>query len=181
MRPWAWSQISIKPNFLGSERERHSKLKTQRVTGCSTPLGGGEKGLWAGAWCNLGIIFDEGLMLAERSGAQLFSTVLRRSLDCCPFSFETWSGGLQTVTMSWSTAMCSKLGWWSWLNARSRHRMQLETFSGGRGLEFFFQCSIMLFEEIELDVNIKDWTDCGLLNTWIEMIHKSLKHLCTKF
>lgn len=138
---WVLSQISTKPNFLESERERHSKTETQQEAGCSTPLGGGQKGLWAGVWGDLGTDFDEELMLAERSGVshdQSYSLLSWEGHRISALLFWNLIWWPQPTTMSWTTARCSKLGSQGWFSARSWHRMQLEIFRWGEGWGFFF-------------------------------------------
>lgn len=132
--------------------------------------------LWAGAWRNPGTTFDWELMLAGRSGvSHVVLCYLEKVTGLLPLLFWNLIWGPQTATMSWVTAMSSKLGWQGWLGASSRHRMLLEIFRWWEGW-VSFSFSVMLFEEIGLYMNIKE-----ISPSWVEERRESLSLSAVKY
>lgn len=115
-----------------------------------------------------------------QSWPELFSTILRRSQDCCPFFFETWSEdhkqpqwvGSPPYALNWADKADPVPGADTGCSLK---------YSDGETVEFSFSFSRMLFKEIGLYTNIKEWIKWGLSCIWAEEIHTSLQLPCVKF
>lgn len=169
--PWIWKGKAFQNRNSAGDRMLHTSWRRmERFVGWRLMQ----------SWHYLWLRANVSRKIRCQSWLELLSTILRRSPDCCPFFFETWSRdhkqpqwvGSRPRALNWADKTDSVPGVDTGCSLK---------YSDGKRVGVSFSFSVMLFEKIRLYMNIKEGIKLDLSHIWIEEIHKSLQLSCVKF